>query len=44
MVVSVAQSSLAPTLLAGWVASTGLTFALPLAVVRGIVAVLERLE
>ena len=31
-----------PTLLVGWVLAIGLTFALPLAVVRGMVAVVER--
>ena len=31
-----------PTLLVGWVAAIGLTFALPLLVVRGVVAALER--
>ena len=33
-----------PTLLVGWVVSIGFAFALPLAVVRGVVAALERLE
>ena len=33
-----------PTLLVGWVASIGFAFALPLVVVRGVVAALERLE
>lgn len=33
-----------PTLLVGWVASIGFAFALPLAVVRGVVAALERFE
>lgn len=33
-----------PTLLIGWVASIGLAFALPMAVVRGVVAAIERLE
>lgn len=33
-----------PTLLAGWVAAVGLTFALPLVVVRGVIAVVERLQ
>ena len=31
-----------PTLLAGWVAAIGLTFALPMLVVRGVVAAIER--
>ncbi|MFC4550299.1 MULTISPECIES: hypothetical protein [Halorussus] len=33
-----------PVLLVGWVASVGLAFALPLAVVRGVVAALERFD
>ncbi|WP_137284293.1 hypothetical protein [Halorussus salinisoli] len=33
-----------PTLLAGWAAAVGLAFALPLVVVRGMVALLERIE
>ncbi|WP_132056743.1 hypothetical protein [Halorussus amylolyticus] len=33
-----------PTLLVGWAASIGFAFALPLAVVRGVVAVVERTE
>ncbi|UPV75382.1 hypothetical protein M0R89_04775 [Halorussus limi] len=33
-----------PVLLAGWVAAIGATFALPLLVVRGVVALLERYE
>jgi len=33
-----------PTLLAGWVAAIGATFALPLLVVRGVTAALERLQ
>lgn len=33
-----------PTLLAGWVLAVGATFALPLLVVRGVVAVLERFQ
>lgn len=33
-----------PTLLVGWVVAVGLTFALPLVVVRGVVAVVERLQ
>ncbi|MFC7082236.1 hypothetical protein [Halorussus caseinilyticus] len=33
-----------PTLLAGWVAAVGVTFALPLLAVRSVVALLERVE
>jgi hypothetical protein len=33
-----------PTLLVGWTVAIGLTFALPLAVVRGAVATLERIQ
>jgi hypothetical protein len=33
-----------PTLLLGWVAAIGATFALPLLVVRGVVAALERFQ
>jgi uncharacterized membrane protein len=33
-----------PTLMAGWAVAISLTFALPLAVVRGVVAALERTQ
>ena len=42
-VVSVLPASVL-TLLVGWTVAIGLTFALPLAVVRGAVATLERLQ